>query len=218
MPPKLTILILTLSLATAPAADRALVARWLENGQRVEGFHASFTQERFLRTVQRPLTRNGQLWYARGGKLRWELESRSGETEILAISAGDERLWLLWPAKQEARQLADEELAEAGLLAFFQQGIGQDPAAFDENFHLLSVREHAGGPEIRVRPRDRKAATAVKEITFSLSPEADGLLLRKVSVELRSGTRLDTTLTDIDPTIPPSSRFIPPLEGYQILD
>lgn len=185
--------------APAAADTRRLVSEWLENSSRFTTLQIEFAQERQLRALRRPLSRQGKLWVARDGRLRWQIDDPPSLL-LLRPGANDDLLWLDLKKRSWRRLDPDEDATQgnAQALRLLQQAQAASLADFEAAFTLRSARPVADFPgryRLELDLRDRRASLAVKDVFFEIEPATGALHL--MEFQLRDGSLLRTRVTRV---------------------
>lgn len=189
---------LTMVGATAQP-DLAPVRAWIEKGRALRSIAAEFKQERYLRTVNKPLVSVGRLWFTQAGALRWEIGS---PPRVLALRERREAdMTVLDMKAQTRRTLTPAALAEQrSPYAMLDAGFPASLEEFEKNFRVKEVETK--GEEIRIETQttDGRMAIAVMKIVFVL--EATHQQLRAVEIWFRDGSKIVNTFTRVTENAP----------------
>ncbi len=198
--------LLGLFVSTVPGADavsleetRQLTAQWLRQSGQFKTLEIDFVQERQLRALRQPLSKQGKLWVARDGRLRWQIDEPPA---LLLVRAGQDAplLWIDFK-KQSWRQLRPEDDASQGNAQAMQmllQSQGADLATFEAAFTLRAARpvdSAEGRWRLELDLKDRRASLAVKDVFFEIEPRTGALHL--MEFQLRDGSLLRTRVTRV---------------------
>lgn len=209
------------ALAASPEEARLALTRWLEAGQRIKSVQASFDQLRQLKSVRRPLKREGKLWMNKQGGFRWQI---GAGPDLLVQRAGDGSLWVLDGRDKKARVWSKEALE-----AQEKQGKGQGfamiqamqtvgLAEFEEQFKIRGGEPDEAQSDVwsfDLGLKDNKAALFVIKVTLSGNIK-DGSL-RSLTLHMRDGSSMTTAVTSyqLNATIP-ASVFKVDSTGYEV--
>ena len=178
-------------------AARPLVIDWLARSRDFQSLEIDFTQERQLKALRRPLSRQGKLWLTQTGKLRWQIDD---PIALLLVRDGkDAPLYWIDLKKQTWKELntdEDQTQGNAQTLQFMMQSQTADIGAFEAAFTLKnaqSLPESPGQWRIELDLKDRRASLAVKDVYFHIEPTTGALHL--MEFQLRDGSRLRTRVT-----------------------
>ncbi len=177
---------------------RALVAEWLAKSGDFKTLEIDFVQERQLRALRRPLSRQGKLWLTRDGRLRWQIDEPA--SLMLVRTATDAPLLWLDLKKQTWRKLdpadANGTQGNAQAMQLLLQTQGATLATFEAAFTLRAARAVADAPgrwRLELDLKDRRAALSVKDVFFEIEPATGALHL--MEFQLRDGSLLRTRTT-----------------------
>ena len=221
-------LMVSLAQAESPASSadakhtktqaRALVEQWLGHHREKPALALDFVQERQLKTLRRPLSRNGQLWMSPDGRFRWQIDDTA--SQILIREQADSPLIWIDSKKAVYRILdadADPADGQTASLRFLLHSQATDWTAFDRVFDLqqaIPLPDQPGVWRLRLDLRDRRASLAVKDVLFDIEPATGAL--HSFEFHLRDGSLLRTRITRVqkDPSLP-AELFIAPLAGLK---
>ena len=182
----------------ASAADpqaQAIVRQWIEAGARVKSLEVDFVQERKLKALRMPLTKEGKIWFQRHESFRWQINE---PPTLIAVrkSGGDmrvadtkEKTVRIWTASELAAEGAD---GKGHGIAMAGAGFPSSLEAFEKTFEIQSAKETSipGVWDVRLDLRDRKAGIFVVEVVFTIQP-GDGSL-KQFAIFMRDGSIMTT--------------------------
>ena len=211
---------LSLSASAADVDARAIVQQWITAGAKVKSVEIEFVQERKLKALRQPLSKNGRLWFQRPEAFRWQI----GEPPtMIAVRGANGSLQVADTTKKTLRVWTAAELAaEAGNGK--GQGFGMAGAAlpnsleaFEQVFLIRSAKEseRPGVWVVRLDLRDKKAGIFVKEILFTIEPASGSL--HQFEIHMRDTSIMSTrVLKEKKNQAIPSSQFKLETEGYTV--
>ncbi|MCB1224660.1 MAG: outer membrane lipoprotein carrier protein LolA [Verrucomicrobiales bacterium] len=179
---------------------QTLVQTWLTNASQVENLVIDFVQERKLKTLRRPLSRQGKIWLRRDGALRWQIDEPPARLllrqpkadEVLSIDTR-KRTWT-------ALDWSDAEgNADAQGLRMLMDSQKPDLATFETVFQIRSAQplpEAPGRWRIGLDLKDRRAAVAVSGVSFDIEPETG--ILSQMEFRLRDGSLYRTRVLRVE--------------------
>lgn len=185
---------------------RHLVIDWLSNSRDFESLEIDFTQERQLKTLRQPLSRQGKLYLTQSGQLRWQIDS---PPSLLLLRNGPDAPLLWLDLKKHTRETLNPEndrtQGNAQAMQFLLQSQTTTIEAFETAFTLKNARSIDASPgqwRIELDLKDRRAALAVKDVFFLIEPATGALHL--MEFQLRDGSLLRTRITQAlkNPTLP----------------
>jgi hypothetical protein len=195
-------------------AARPLVIEWLSRSRDFQSLEIDFSQERQLKALRRPLSRQGKLWLTQTGQLRWQIDDPA--SLLLVRADKDAPLYWIDVKKQTWKELNtedDQTQGNAQAMQFMMQSQTATIEAFETAFTLKNARslpENPGHWRIELDLKDRRASLAVKDVFFHIEPATGALHL--MEFQLRDGSLLRTRVTRAlkNPTLP-KSLFTPDL-------
>lgn len=205
-----------------PDAARAALSQWFAAGAKVRTVQAEFEQLRNLRSVRRPLRKEGRIWMEKDtGLLRWQV----GEPpELLVCRLRDGTTTVLDEKRKEARVWSREALAGAetdgGGQAFAMLGAMQHMslADFDKQFDLdAGLRDPRDAARWRFDWRFKDARTALVVLKLSLEVHIGDGTLQSFTMHMRDGSSLSTVIRSQILNRPiPSETFAVDTTGYTV--
>jgi outer membrane lipoprotein-sorting protein len=201
---------------TAAAVDDGPVRQWIGKARGLKSVAAGFRQERYLRTLTRPLVTPGRLWYRADGALRWQL-GEPPKTIALRRGPGAD-VTVIEPAAKTVRVFAsDAEGIKSGAVALLDAGFPESYEAFDKRFRLAGLeRDDAGAWRVETGLRDNALSVAVQRMVFVV--DASTFHLRALEVWLRDGSRMVSQFTELKENAEvPDALFEEATDGYRIL-
>lgn len=178
-------------------AARPLVIDWLSRSRDFQSLEIDFTQERQLKALRRPLSRQGKLWLTQSGQLRWQIDEPAAL--LLVRNGKDAPLYWIDLKKQTWKELNTPDDSTQGntqALQFMMQSQTASIETFESAFTLKaaqSLPENPGHWRIELDLKDRRAALAVKDVYFHIEPATGALHL--MEFQLRDGSLLRTRVT-----------------------
>lgn len=196
--------------------DLAPVERWLGRMGETQSVKADFVQQRYLRTLRKPLSTKGRLWLVYPDHFRWEL----GEPPTTIAIRDKERLTVIEPKKKSAQffSLAAKEAADGSSAPASLQSVTQSfPRSMEElveHFEIQDLVHKDDVYELILKPRD-KSLTAMRQVVFYIDTAEYYLHAVELRFSDKSKVRTSFTRLTFNHKIP-SSTFQPDLEGFQI--
>ncbi len=196
--------------------DLAPVERWLERMGETKSVEADFVQQRFLRTLRKPLSTKGHLWLVYPDALRWQL----GDPPTTVAIRDQQRLTVIEPKKKKARLfslVAEEGAGGSPAPASLRSMTRSFPRSMEElaeHFEIRGLERGRESYELTLEPRD-KSLSAMHRVVFSI--DAKEYFLRAVELQFRDKSKVRTSFTRLTFNHEiPASTFEPDLEGYQV--
>lgn len=187
-------------------AARPLVIEWLSRSRDFKSLEIDFTQERQLKALRRPLSRQGKLWITQSGQLRWQIDDPA--SLLLVRASKDAPLYWIDLKKQTWKELNtedDQTQGNAQAMQFMMQSQTATIETFETAFTLKgahSLPKNPGHWRLELDLKDRRASLAVKDVFFHIEPATGALHL--LEFQLRDGSLLRTRVTRAlkNPTLP----------------
>lgn len=201
----------------AAAPDLAPVRQWIERASQVKSLSVDFVQERYLKSVTRPLITPGRMYFKAPGSLRWQL----GEPPKL-IALQEERggeFFLLEPREKKGQRFAGGSAGDAGrqspARAILEASFPTTLEAFQERCRVTAVNHRDGSVIVEARLNDRRLSVAVMAIRFVIEEETS--MLQRFEIDFRDASRIVTKFVRVEPNAKvPAEAFRESLEGYAI--
>jgi outer membrane lipoprotein-sorting protein len=201
--------------AAVADADLTPVRKWIERASKLKSLEVEFTQERHLKTLNRPLVSHGRMWFKAPGSLRWQLGELPKLIAVQPEKGSD--FFVLDPKARLARVFG----ANAGsprrsqMLAFLEAGFSQSMERFQQQFRIDKVETRGGTVLVEGQINDRRAAAAVIKVVFLIDQATDRL--RQLEVWFRDGSTIVNKFTKVTENAAiPADVFDVSLEGYRI--
>jgi outer membrane lipoprotein-sorting protein len=222
---RLAVLAATLALlwpSAAPAADpNSLVASWLGAQTNIHNWSADFIQTRTFKSLTRPLTATGHVWFAEPNRFHWELGNPPQTIAVKAATA----LLVIYPRlkRVERYPLTGEQAGQwREALALLEAGFPRSQAELTTRFKILSQTVRGQDCELALQPKSPAARKMMPEFKvafnltdFSLQATelqfADGSTIRNRFTNAVLNPRIDPEL--FDPKIGPDFKIIEPLKA-----
>ncbi|MFK5924312.1 MAG: outer membrane lipoprotein carrier protein LolA [Verrucomicrobiota bacterium] len=205
--------------AADPAQDLDLapVKKWLTRMAGMKSIEATFVQQKYLRTLRRPLSTKGHIWIQYPDDFRWEL----GEPAATVAIRNQDVLTLLEPKKKRAKRyslVSKKGKSSAAVSAAMDSASKTFPRSMEElekHFEILGLRRDGEVYEFTLKPKDKSLTVAMRKVLFFI--DAEKFHLRAFEIQLRDKSRVRTTFTWIkfNPKIP-VNLLKPDLSGYKL--
>src|SRR5579885_681698 len=132
-------LLIFLAIGAGPVSAAELnpsVASWLANQTNVQSWSADFVQTRSFKSLSKPLTKRGHVWFAAPNRFRWELGSPA---ETIAVRATNELLVIYPRLKRVERfSLAGNQTGPwKDALALLEAGFPRSAADLESQYNIL---------------------------------------------------------------------------------
>lgn len=192
------------------------VHKWLERMDETKSVEATFVQQKYLRTLRRPLTTSGHFWLRHPDAFRWEI----GEPPSTVAIRNEDSVMVLKPRKKRVERYSlkpDENGNDSSLPASFRSVSKSFPRSMEElekHFDILGIERGDKNHELALKPKDKKLTAAMRQVVFFIN--AEKYYLAGFEIQFRDKSRIRTTFTKIkfNPVIP-NDLLKPDLEGYE---
>ncbi len=214
-----SILVTLLSrLNTEAAPLDPVVSSWLEAQSKVQSWSADLVQTRSLKSLTKPLTKNGHIWFAAPNRFRWELGTPA---ETIAVRANNAML-IIYPRLKRVERFP---LAEAGpwkdALALLEAGFPRNAEQLENQFNVQDPIIQDPIVKLILQPKSSATRRMMPQILIEFDRRdlmlhatelrfADGSLMRNDF----SNAVLNPTvnLEQFAPVIPPDYKVVEPLK------
>lgn len=186
---------------SAKDAESSLAA-WLRAQTNLHTWAADFVQIRDLKTLSRPLTARGKVWFSAPDRFRWQLEP----AQTIVVRAPEELL-IVYP---RLRRVEKMDLSGSGTgpwrdaLALLEAGFPRSRAQLEAQYDILALSVTNGVCAISLRPKSASARKLMPRISIEFSVE--NLLLRATELEFTDGSSMRNEFSNavLNPTIDPA--------------
>jgi outer membrane lipoprotein-sorting protein len=195
--------------------------RWLEQQSKISSWTADVVQTRKLRSLVRPLSSSGEVWFVQPSRFRWQL---GDPPRTIAVRAHDELLVIYPRLKQAERYAAGKDVEESWqqALDLLEVGFPSDAEAFLSRYELLGGELLERGWRFELRPAARSARRLLERVRLEVSESdlqllatelvfPDGSTMRNEFSNHRINPDLDESLFSIE--IPDDYEIVTPLEN-----
>jgi outer membrane lipoprotein-sorting protein len=199
--------LLVLGLASVTAAadspcDQDVLSRWLDHHGSIDRWSADVTQVRSLKTLTRPLTSTGQLWFAQPNQFRWQL----GDPPKTIAVRKDDVLMVVYPRLKQAERFplgkeGDSSWGQA--LALLEVGLPNGAETFCTSYELTDSSSEDGTWAFDLRPADPSARRLIERVRLEVT-DAD-LLLTATEIVFPDGSSMRNEFS--------GHRFNPEIDG-----
>lgn len=192
--------------------DLAPLKSWLALQKSLRSVEADFVQSRSLRTLRKPLTSPGKLWFTSNGDLHWELGTPP-KTVFLRNKDGS---FLILPPKKRFQTLntGGDSPTAAPEFQMPEFPLASDIGEFTKRFEVLKVQSEATHCDMEVLPREALAKKYVQVLRLRFDPKNGPL--HSFEIVGKDGSSLKTEFSNIrlNQKIDPSV-FTFDLNGYR---
>jgi len=192
--------------------DLAPLKSWLALQKSLRSVEADFVQSRSLRTLRKPLTSPGKLWFTSNGDLHWEVGTPP-KTVFLRNKDGS---FLILPPKKRFQTLntGGDSPTAAPEFQMPEFPLASDIGEFTKRFEVLKVQSEATHCDMEVLPREALAKKYVQVLRLRFDPKNGPL--HSFEIVGKDGSSLKTEFSNIrlNQKIDPSV-FTFDLNGYR---
>jgi outer membrane lipoprotein-sorting protein len=206
--------------SAADDGDRAL-RRWLNAQSTVTSWTADVVQTRKLRSLVRPLTSQGKVWFVQPSRFRWQL----GDPPRTIAVRSDNVLVVMYPRLRQAERYAagdDVDQSWQQALDLLEIGFPADAETFLSRYELMSTLLTDGVWTFDLRPAARSARRLLEAVRLEVSDEdlvllatelvfPDGSKMRNDFSRHAVNPNLDAALFSVE--IPGDFEVVDPLEN-----
>lgn len=197
------------------APDLAPVKAWIAKQAGIKSLIVDIKQERYLRTVKKPLASEGRFWFTAGGAFRWQA---GDPPKLVAVMSAQEEFSVIYPAKKTAEVFSKAALESdsAGQgIAFLRAGFPTSLEEFQARFEVTEITGADGWDTVEVKPAGAGSSFAVRKMVLSLNQKTHRL--GAMQIHLRDGSWINNTVTAMEenPAIP-ASQFGYDLTGFEV--
>ncbi len=184
--------VLTASILRAVDTNSVL-ENWFAAQAKITSLSADFVQTRTLKTLVRPLTAKGHLWFAPSNQFRWEL---GNPPQTIAMRHGDD-MYVIYPRLKRAEHYplgasAPREWRDA--MALLDAGFPRTRQEFEAQFEIQSLTQADGKWVLTLHPRQPGARQFMPELRVFLS--TNYLLLAGTELVFVDGSSMRNDFTD----------------------
>lgn len=132
--------------------------------ERINDFHAKFTQEATIRSLNQVQRADGEVWLKKPGKMRWNYY-RPNKEEI--VSDGSK----IWFYNQEEKQVVESSLIEVmdtPTTTTLLSGLGNIKEQFNARFSDSAFADQDGSYLVDLLPRDNSAEEEYNKVTIAV--------------------------------------------------
>jgi outer membrane lipoprotein carrier protein len=136
--------------------------------ERVNDFHAKFTQEATIRSLNQVQRADGEVWLKKPGKMRWNYY-RPNKEEI--VSDGSK----IWFYNQEEKQVVESSLIEVmdtPTTTTLLSGLGNIKEQFNARFSASAFPDQDGSYLVDLLPRDDSAEEEYNRVTIAVNKKS----------------------------------------------
>ena len=190
---KFQISIALLMCAGAHAAEAQLVGSWLNAQTNIQTWSADVVQTRNLKSLTKPLTAEGRVWFAAPNRFRWEIGS---PPQTIAVRKTDEMLVIYPRLKRAERFSLDQQNAGPfkDTLALLDAGFPRSRADLDARFQIASQSLSNEVCTVVLQPKSPSARRMMPEIRVFFG--TNDWTLRSTELQFADGSTMHNRFTN----------------------
>lgn len=155
-----------LSAAASTPDIEKVVSRIQENYQKINSYHAEFTQEAEVKALDTVQKANGEVWFKKPGLMRWNYY-KPHKDEI--VSDG-KSIWYYTEQENQVIQSSLAELSESDSSTTLLAGLGKIKELFKYRFPDNRSKDSDGNYLVELSPREKDVENFSK-VTISVDNE-----------------------------------------------
>lgn len=197
-----------------------VVSAWLNAQTNIHTWSADFTQTRTLKSLARPLTATGHVWFEAPNRFRWEL---GHPAQTIAVREPDEML-VIYPRlkRVERYPLGGSQSGQwHDVMSLLDAGFPRSQADLESEYDILGRNVTGDICELTLQPKSAMARKMMPQIKIGFSTKdfslrstelefADGSTLRNDFRNAEVNPKLDESL--FAPKLPSDYRVSEPLQ------
>lgn len=194
----------------------ALTKSWLAAQSSIHSWQADFVQTRTLKSLTRPLTSNGHVWFEAPNRFRWEL---GHPPQTIAVRAPAELL-VIYPRlkRVERYPLTGETGAWRDALSLLEAGFPRNQAELDSQYTIVAQNVSDGGGEVSLQPKSPAALRMMPLIKIGF--DTSNFSLRSTELQFADGSTMRNDFKNqvLNPTID-AQMFTPQISpDYKVIE
>jgi outer membrane lipoprotein-sorting protein len=196
------------------------VSSWIASQTNVQTWSADFIQIRRLKSLTRPLTASGHVWFAAPNRFHWEL---GNPPQTIAVRAPIELL-ILYPRLKRVERfpLSSEESGPwRQALALLETGFPRSQAELESQYDIISQDNTGEICTLVLQPKSTGARRMMPQIKIDFATQdkalratelqfADGSIMRNEFKNVERNPKLDEKLFTLE--IPADYKVVEPLK------
>jgi|SRR5579862_8968378 len=196
------------------------VASWLAAQTNVHSWSADFVQTRSLKSLTKPLTATGHVWFEAPNHFRWEL---GNPTQTIAVRGANE-LEVIYPRFKRVERFplsGDQAGPWKDALALLEAGFPRSAAELESQYNILEQTVEGSLVRLILQPKSAAARRMMPKIEIEFDPKdstlkatelqiADGSVMRNEFGSPTLNPAVDPEL--LSPKIPSDYKIVEPLK------
>jgi len=196
--------------ARAADTDNPL-STWIAAQANIHTWSADVVQTRTLKSLAKPLTAQGHVWFAAPNRFRWEL---GNPPQTIAVR-GPEEMLVIYPRLKRAERyaLGGEQAGQwRDLMKLTEAGFPRSEADLKSQYNILSQHVNGDICELTLEPKSATARKMMPQIKISFSTKDSSLTATELQFADGSTMRNDFKNAQLNPKIN-ESIFTPKLDS-----
>jgi outer membrane lipoprotein-sorting protein len=180
-------LLLLITLPVPAAEVNSLVTQWLNAQTNLQTWSADVVQTRNLKSLTKPLTAEGHVWFAAPNRFRWEIGS---PPQTIAVRKSDEML-VIYPRLKRAERFPLNEQNSGPFkdtLALLDAGFTRSRADLEARFQIVSQNISNDVCTVALQPRSPSARRMMPAIRIGFS--TNDWTLRSTELQFADGSTM----------------------------
>jgi outer membrane lipoprotein-sorting protein len=197
--------------------DQAVLSRWLDHHGAIDSWSADVTQIRSLKTLTRPLTSNGRMWFAQPNRFRWQL----GDPPKTIAVRKDDVLMVVYPRLKQAERFPlgkEGESSWGQALALLEVGLPNGAETFCTSYELTGSSADAGTWAFDLRPADASARRLIERVRLEVTDKDLFLTATEIFFPDGSTMRNEFSGHQFDPVIDAAVFEVEIDDTYQVVE
>jgi outer membrane lipoprotein-sorting protein len=186
-------ILLLFAVGSGAAEPSALVSQWLNAQTNIQTWTADVVQTRNLKSLTKPLTAEGRVWFAAPNRFRWEIGS---PPQTIAVRKTDEML-VIYPRLKRAERFPLDQ-PNAGpfkdTLALLDAGFPRNRHDLDARFQIASQNLSNEVCTVVLEPKSPSARRMMPEIRVSFG--TNDWTLRSTELQFGDGSTMHNQFTN----------------------
>ena len=197
------------------------VASWLAAQTNVHSWSADFVQTRSLKSLTKPLTEKGHVWFEAPNRFRWEL----GNPALTIAVRGDNELEIIYPRFKRVERIplsGDQAGPWKDALSLLEAGFPRSAAQLESQYDILEQTIESTRVRLLLQPKSAAARRMMPKIEIEFEPKdfalkatelqiADGSVMRNDFGAATLNPSIDPEL--LSPKVPSDYKMVEPLKG-----
>jgi outer membrane lipoprotein-sorting protein len=203
--------VLLLACFCCHAAEPSLVTSWLNAQTNIQTWSADVVQTRNFKSLAKPLTAEGRVWFTAPNRFRWEI---GNPPQTIAVRKTDEML-IIYPRLKRAERFPFEQQSIGPFkdtLALLDAGFPRSRADLEGRFQIVSQNVSNDVGSVVLQPKSPSARRMMPEVRISFG--TNDWTLRSTELQFADGSTMHNRF--INPKLNPpvdENLFNPVLES-----